>query len=173
MTMKQLRVKYLVLIIAQMLLWNFCNFTPLLVLTFMPVMVLFLPVRRSTPAAMATAFAIGFAVDFLTGTPLGLSSLALVPVALVRRPLMGAVFGPELLERSEEMDFRRYGLGKMAFAALLATALFLIVFIIGDSAGTVPAGVSVAKGFISLLVDWGISLPVAGLLCPDPNSKWK
>lgn len=173
MTMKQLRIKYLVLALAQMVLWNFCNFTPLLVLTFMPVMVLFLPVRRSTPAAMVTAFVLGFAVDFLTGTPLGLSSIALVPVALVRRPLMSAVFGSELLERGEEMDFRRYGFGKMAFAALLATALFLVIFIIGDSAGTVPAGVSVAKGFISLLVDWGISLPIANLLCPDPNSKWK
>ena len=93
-------IKYLLLLSAQILLWNYFNFTPLLMVAILPVMILCLPLGCSVNTTLLIAFASGFAADFLVAGPLGLTILALVPVAFLRRPILKLVFGGELLSRS-------------------------------------------------------------------------
>ena len=166
-------VKYLLLLAAQVLLWNFCNFTPLLVIALLPVMILGLPLKCSTPMSMLIAFVSGFAVDFLVGGPLGLSCLALVPVAFLRRIVLSAVFGSELFARGEEISTGRLGWSKMLLAAVLLNAVFLLIYIIADSAGTVPFWAMTVKFIASLALNSALALPVANLLCPDPEARWR
>ncbi len=166
-------VKYLLLLAAQILLWNYFNFTPLLMVAILPVMILCLPLRCSTIVTMLIAFASGFAADFLAASPIGLTVLSLVPVAFLRRPLLSLVFGGELLSRGEEVSSQRLGRNKMLIANTLATALFLLVYITADSAGTSPFWAMAVKFFASLTLSSAISLPLADLLCPDTETKWR
>ena len=161
-----LSVKYLLLLAAQVLVWNYFNFTPLLTVTILPVMILCLPLGCSVSMSLIIAFASGFAADFLT-------ILALVPVAFLRRPLLSMVFGSELLARGEEVSSRRLGRTKMLIAITLSTALFLLIYITADSAGTSPLWAMAVKFAASLALSSAISLPIADLLCPDTEARWK
>ncbi len=166
-------VKYLLLLAAQVLLWNFCNFSPLLIVALLPVMILGLPLKCGADLSMLIAFASGFAADFLSGAPLGLSCLALVPVAFLRRGVISAVFGSEIFARGEELSAGRLGRAKILLAAVLLNAVFLLIYIIADSAGTCPLWAMTVKFFASLILNSALALPIAGLLCPDPEARWK
>lgn len=168
-----LSVKYLLLLAAQVLVWNYFNFTPLLTVTILPVMILCLPLGCSVSMSLIIAFASGFAADFLVAGPTGLTILALVPVAFLRRPLLSMVFGSELLSRGEEVSSRRLGRTKMLIAITLSTALFLLIYITADSAGTSPLWVMAMKFAASLALSSAISLPIADLLCPDTEARWR
>ena len=166
-------VKYLLLLIAQILLWNYFNFTQFLTFAILPAMILCLPVRRGTVSAMLIAFATGFAADFLAGGLLGLTSLALVPVGLLRRPIIWLVFGSELQARGEDISFQRQGSSKMMLATAMVTAVFLLVYIVADSAGTRPLWVDAVKFAASLAVSTLISTYIAWILCSENSQKWK
>ena len=166
-------IKYLLLLSAQILLWNYFNFTPLLMVAILPVMILCLPLGYSVGVTLLTAFASGFAADFLAAGPIGLTILALVPVAYLRRPLFSLVFGGELLSRSEDVSSKRMGSAKMLMVNTLATALFLLIYITVDSAGTSPFWAMAVKFVSSLVLSTAISLPITNLLCPDSETKWR
>ena len=85
MRINGLTVKYIILVIAQILLWNFCNFTQFLMVVYLPALILFLPIRQSVFKTMMVAFLTGVVVDFFSVSPIGRTSLALVPVALSRQ----------------------------------------------------------------------------------------
>lgn len=166
-------VKYLLLLIVQILLWNYFNFTQFLTFAILPAMILCLPVRRGTVSAMLIAFATGFAADFLAGGLLGLTSLALVPVALLRLPIVQLTFGSELRARGEDISFQRQGSRKMMLATFMATAVFLLVFITAESAGTRPVWVDLVKFAASLAASTLLSTYIAWLLCSESGQKWK
>ena len=160
-------IQYLLLVVAQILLTNYFHLTPYIMLTILPVIVLCIPTRVSTTVCLFIAFATGLVVDLFAEGTLGLNTLALTPVALVRRPLCNAIFGPELKARSEEYSFKKYGPMKVIFAIFNVQALFLIVFILADCAFSRPIlfclemfGASLAAGIL-------LSIPVADLLTPD------
>ena len=94
--MKATTLKYILLFLAQAALWNYANFSQYLLIVFLPAMLLCLPIGRSPVHTMAVAFVTGLLMDFLVTGQLGLTSLALVPVALLRRPVIRLVFGAEL-----------------------------------------------------------------------------
>ena len=157
-------LKYLILVAAQVLLWNFCTFTQFLMIVYLPAMILFLPVKQNSALSMLIAFVTGLAVDFFAGSPLGLSSLALVPVAFLRKYIIILIFGSELYSRNENLSVGRQGWEKIFFAIILSTALFLAVYIIADSAGTRPEWIDLVKGTVSLLVSTPLSLYIAAHL---------
>ncbi len=158
---------YLILLIAQLLLSTYALFSPYVMVTLLPVMVLCIPIRVGTVPAMLIAFASGLSVDLLSEGLLGLNALALVPVALARNTLIRLIFGGELFAREEDFSIRRSGLGKVAVAILLSTALFLAVYIWADGAGTRPFLFNTLRLAASLAVSTGLSLLVVDLLAPD------
>ena len=166
-------LKYLLLLVAQILVWNYFNFTQFLTTAILPAMILCLPVRKGTVFSMLAAFATGLAADFLAGGLLGLTSLALVPVALLRLPVIQLVFGSELRARGEDISFQRQGGRKMTLAVLLETAVFLLVFIVAESAGTRPLWVDLVKFAASLAASTLISTYIAWILCSGDGQKWR
>ncbi len=173
MRVNGLTLKYLLLLIAQVLLWNFCNFTQFLMVVYLPALVLFLPVRQSTPVTMLIAFLSGIAVDFFSVSPLGLTSLALVPVAASRQYVIRLVFGNEVYSRGESLSANRQGWGKVVFSIFIVTLLFLVVYIFVDSAGVRPFWIDFLKCVISLIVAIPLSLYVVETLSSEESSRWR
>jgi len=158
---------YLILLVAQLLLSTYANFTPYVMLTLLPVMVLCIPIRVNPILAMLIAFASGLSIDLLSEGLLGLNALALVPVAYARNPIIRLIFGGELFARQEDFSVRRSGFWKVAVAIFLSTALFLAVYVWVDGAGTRPMLFNAIRFGASLAASTALSLLVVDLLAPD------
>lgn len=160
-------LKFIILLVAQVLIWNFCNFSQYAMLTFLPVIILLLPTKQETLISMLIAFAAGFLVDFLADGMLGLTSLALVPVAFLRKGIIRLVFGSELLSREENISLRKHGASHIIVSTLLCTAIFLAVYIWADGAGMRPLWFNLVKFGASLLLSSIVSVFLAIVLFPD------
>lgn len=158
---------YVLLVIAQMLLCNYFHFTPYLMLTILPVMVFCIPTRVSTFWTLVIAFVTGLAVDYFAEGIIGLNAASLLPVAILRRPLIEAIFGPEPFEQEENITAKKYGLTKVTLAILIITTLFLLIYNIADCAGTRPFIFILAKVCLSLLASYILSLLAVNLLSYD------
>ena len=158
---------YLFLLVAQLLLSTYANFSPYVIVTLLPVMVLCMPIRVITYASLVIAFATGLTVDFLSEGLLGLNALALVPVAFARNAIIRLFFGEELFAREEDFSIHRSGFGKVAMAVVLSVAIFLVVYIWADGAGTRQFAFNAIRFAASLAVSSGLSLLVVNLLAPD------
>lgn len=167
MTKYGIRLSYLLVLVAQILLAVFFNFSQFVIMVFLPVMIMCLSTRRSTVYSMVVAFVLGFAVDFFSSGMLGLASVALVPVGAVRRMVIGLVFGSEIFERGEELSFSRLGVHKFVLCVFMLTALYLLVYIWVDGAGTRELWFNAVKFLLSLLASGTVSVFVARILLSD------
>lgn len=158
---------YIILLVAQLLLSTYANFTPYVMVTMLPVMVLCMSIRMGTVLAMVIAFATGLSVDLLSEGLLGLNALALVPVAFARNSIIRLIFGGELFAREEDFSIHRNGFWKVLVAIVLSTALFLAVYIWADGAGTRPLLFNAIRFGASLVASTLLSLLVVNLLAPD------
>ena len=158
---------YILLVVAQMILSNYFHFTPLAMLTILPTMILCIPTRVNTFWAMVIAFATGLAVDFFVEGTIGINALSLVPVAFVRKTLIGMIFGVEPFEQKENLTIKKYGFARISFAIIIVTALFLAIYILADCAGTRPLWFMGSKFGLSLLVSYLVSILLVNLLSYD------
>ncbi len=158
---------YLLLTVIQMLICNYFHLSAYLMLSILPVMVLCIPLRVGTVGAMVIAFATGAAVDLLAEGMLGINTLALVPVAYVRKEVIRLIFGGELFARKEDFSIRKNGFGKVALAIFLVQALFLAIYVWADSAGTRPFSFNALRFGVSLAAGWAVSLLIVDVLAPD------
>ena len=160
-------VAYFLLLVAQILLSNYFRFTPYVTLSILPIMVLCISTRIKTPWCMLIAFVSGLAVDWLSEGVLGLNALALVPVALVRHPIIRMVFGESLLTRREDFTVQSHGLAKVLLALLMAQAVFLAIYIWADNAGMRPFWFNFTRWAASLTAGTLLSLIAVTALAPD------
>ena len=158
---------YLLLVVVQILLCNYFHVTPYITLSILPIMILCLPLKISTVAAMIIAFVTGLSVDFLAEGLIGINALALVPVAYVRKSIIGFVFGEDLISRGEDFSIRKNGLGEVSMAILLVQSLFLLIYIIADGAGTRPFWFNAARFGASLAAGYLVALLLVDTLVPD------
>lgn len=160
---------YVLLVIVQLLLTHFLRVSPYFTLCLLPMLVLCIPIRVNTVGAMLIAFVTGLIVDLISEGVLGLNTLALVPVGLLRDSIIRLIFGTEVFARKEDFSARRNGLGKVALAALIAEALFFILFIWVDAAGTRPFGFNLLRLVCSLSGSMVLAMLASDLLAPDPR----
>ena len=158
---------YILLVVVQILLCNYFHVTPYITLSILPILILCLPLKISTVAAMIIAFVTGLSVDFLAEGLIGINALALVPVAYVRKSLIGFVFGEDLISRGEDFSIRKNGLGEVSMAILLVQSLFLIIYIAADGAGTRPFWFNAARFGASLAAGYLVALLLVDTLVPD------
>lgn len=167
--MNNFLVKYIILLVAQILLSNYLSLTQFLWPVLLPAMILYLPIRIRTMTAMFIAFISGIAVDFFTTSMIGITSLALVPVALFRIPMIQLVFGIELRVRTEEISFHRQGIQKILLANALACGLFLTIYVFVESAGARALWIDTLKFLISLSAGLMLSTLASWILRGDEN----
>ena len=171
--MRYSALKYGVLFLAQAALWNYFNFSQFLTIVFLPAMIFCLPVSYGTVRTMVVAFLTGLALDFIVTGQLGLTSFALVPVALLRRPVIRFNFGAEIFARGEELSFRRQGWQKFVPSLFLLTAVFLLLYIWVDNAGMHPFWFCAVKFAASLAASGSVSVWIAFLMLEETGERWK
>ena len=145
-------IAYVLLFIAQLLLCNYFVFTPWMLATLLPAMILCLPLEIGIAGAMLIAFATGLGVDWLAEGVIGINALALVPVAFARKWIISVVFGPDLLTRKKVFSIRRNGLTAVLMALSIGLALFLVIYVWADAAGTRSFGFNAARVGASYVV---------------------
>ena len=108
-------------------------------------------------------------VDWLSEGVLGLNAFALVPVALLRNPVIHLVYGEGLFTRKEDFTVKGHGFAKVIMAILMVQALFLALYIWADGAGLRPLRFSLARFFASLPAGLVVSLLTLNVLAADPH----
>lgn len=158
---------YFLMVLGQMVLCNFADFSPFVMLTMLPAMVICVPLSVSTPACMLLAFATGLSVDWLSEGIIGINAASLVPVALMRKPLIRFFLGEDIITRSDSFSFRKNGLSKISFILIISTLIFLSIYVFLDGAGTRPAWFNLTRTGASLACDLILALIVTGILTTD------
>ncbi len=163
----QFWIAFALLLVAQLLLSNYLYVTPFVYLSILPVMVVTISIGIGTIPTMLIACVSGLLVDWLSDGVLGLNALAIIPVAFSRDGIISLVFGRELFARGEDFTVSRSGFAKVSIAILLAQALFLVVYIWADGAGTRPLWFSAARFGASLAAGYVASILCLGALAYD------
>lgn len=158
---------YFLLVICQVILCNYCHLGAYIMLSILPAMVLCIPLSISTIGCMLIAFFSGLAADFFAEGVIGLNAAALVPVALMRKPVIRFFLGEDLISREDSFSFRKNGIVKISMALIVSLLIFLALYIILDGAGTRPTWFGFARCGVSLLCNLPLALIIVNLLAPD------
>lgn len=160
-------IYYFLLLIAQVIICGNFQISPYLVLSFLPAIIICIPLSVNTIGCMLIAFASGLAVDWLSEGLIGINAAAAVPVAFARKFMIRVFLGEDLISRNDSFSFRKNGAAKITTMMMLGITLFLSVYIILDGAGTRPLWFNFARFGISLSASLPLSLAVTGLLTPE------
>ena len=166
-TNQNFTVTYILLAVAQVVICNYFKVSPYVYVTILPAMILALPLKIGTIGSMAVAFVTGLGVDFLAEGIIGLNALALVPVALVRLPLLQMVMGDEDSGKENPFGARSASFGRILLAVTIAYAIFTAVYVIADGAGVRPFWFNAARFGASLICDSLLALLVIHVLTPN------
>lgn len=157
---------FFLLLVAQILVSNFLNFSQYLFINILPALILCVPIRIKTHWLLIIAFITAFLADFFAGGMLGLTGVALLPVAFLRNGIIRLVFGDEVFSRQEDLSMARQGTLKASLAILLMLTVFLVIYIWVDAAGTRTFWFLTLKFFLSLIASYLVSLLVTETLNP-------
>ena len=158
---------FFLMVLGQMILCNFAGFSPYIMLTMLPAMIVCVPLSISTPICLALAFATGLSVDWLSEGLIGINAASLVPVALMRKPLIRFFLGEDLITRNDSFSFRKNGIGKISLVIITSLLIFLGIYIFLDGAGTRPAWFNLTRLGVSLLCNYVLALIVTNILTVD------
>ena len=160
-------IAYILLVIVQMVICNYFQFSPYLVISILPAMVLCIPLTISTNLCMLTALITGLSVDWLAEGLIGINASALIPVAYARKTLIRVFLGEDLISRKDTVSFRKNGIGKILMALLISYALFFAVYIFLDGAGVRPFMFNLIRFVLSMLCSLIPGLLVTGSLTKE------
>lgn len=160
-------ILFFLLVLVQIVICNYLQLTPYFIPTILPAMILCLPLSIGTIGTMLIALASGLSVDWLSEGVLGLNTAAILPVAFMKRGIIRLFLGEDILARNDSFTLRKNGVVKISALTLLSAAIFLIIYIYLDGAGTRPFWFNAARFMTSLVVNWTLSLAIVQLLMPD------
>lgn len=160
-------ILFILLVIAQMIICNYFQMTPYIVLSILPAMILCIPLTVSTNVCMLIAFASGLTVDWLAEGLIGINAASLVPVAMARKTIIRIFLGEDLIARRDSFTFKKNGIGKISIALFASLAIFFAIYIILDGAGTRPYSFNLIRFTASVTASLALSLVVSAVLIPD------
>lgn len=158
---------YIMMLICQVLISNYFQLTPYIMLTMLPAMVLCIPLTVNTISCMIIAFFSGLAVDWLSEGLLGLNAASLVPVALMRKGIIRIFLGEDIISRSDSFSFKKNGFIKISVSLISCMVIFLAFYIILDGAGTRTHVFNLIRFASSLICGYILSALVTNVLSPD------
>ena len=166
MTDRRYILFYVILTVVQIVFNNYFGLSRYVLISVLPVLVLMLPARLGRIVAMLVAFATGLVVDFFSTGMLGITSLALVPVALVGRPITSAAVARQGAIR-EDITFKRLGIVGISYSVALVCAIFFFIYIWADAAGTVGFWPSALRFLLSVLASTLVGVLIARQIRPE------
>ena len=124
----------------------------LMTVSIFPMLILYMPGNIGREKSLVLTFGISLAVDFFSDGMLGLSAIALLPIALLRLDILKLVSGEEIFINKRDIPaIHQKGL-TMFTSIALATALYFLVFVWVDAAGMRPFGFNVLRWLVSTVV---------------------
>ena len=160
-------ILYTLLVVGQIIMCNYCQLGPYVMLSMLPAMVLCIPPGINTIVCMLIAFASGLATDWLSEGLLGLNAAAILPVALMRNGIIKIFMGEDLIIRGDRFSYRKNGFAKISAAHSLCLITFLAIYIFLDGAGTRPLWFCLTKGGVSFVCNFLLAIMVTNILAPD------
>lgn len=160
-------ILYFLMVIGQMIICNYFQFTPYVVLSMLPAMILCMPLTVGTPMCLLIAFASGLSVDWLAEGLIGINAASLVPVALARKTIIRVFLGEDLIARSDSFTFKKNGIEKISVAQIVALSIFFGIYVILDGAGTQTTSFNLIRFGSSVAASFLLSLIVTQVLTPD------
>ena len=157
-------ILYLLLAIAQIIICNYCTFTPYVTLTLLPALVMCIPTGIRTIPGMLIAGLTGLSIDFLSEGLIGLNTAAILPIAFLRKGMIGIFLGKDLIIREDQFSIRKNGAGKVSLVMFLATTLFMALYIILDGAGTRSVVFNLLRYACSIVPNMLLCLLVTNIL---------
>ncbi|MBQ8499351.1 MAG: hypothetical protein IJ495_01505 [Bacteroidales bacterium] len=164
MKIRNFRTLYILLLVCQIILCNYSCLGPYVMLSILPAMVACIPLSTGTPLCMFIAFASGLAIDWLSEGLIGLNAAAILPAALLRKPVISMFIGEDLIVRKENFSIRKNGFSKVFFTILAATAIFTGIYVFLDGAGARPFWFSLTRFAASLACNLTLGLVIVNVL---------
>lgn len=164
---------YLLGLVAQCLLGVHTYFTPYMLLSILPGLLMCLPLERGTVSGIFIAFLSGLVVDFFTDGMLGLSSCALMPVALMRLSLYRLFGGEELFTRADGSPTAHLSPGVSFLCILIASFVFFAIYVWADGAGMRPIQFNALRVVCSAFGSAALSTILARFIFVEKDQRWK
>lgn len=143
-----------------MIIYNFIYLGPYIFISLLPILILILPIKRTNIHSMLDAFIVGIVVDLLADGVIGLNTIALIPIGAIRRILISAIFGQDVINREDNLSIRKQGLLKLSLVITLLQLTFITIYVIGDSSGTRPLNFILIRIICSTITSSILSLPI-------------
>ena len=148
------------LIICQILLSEYVNIWPLLYIAIFPQFIILLPPSINKMAHLLIAFVLGLAIDIFADGVLGLNAAALVAMAYMRPSLLKITLSKTNLDNTDNQPLlpRTIEIQKLAMLDACMLAVFFLVYILLDSAGSFPFWYTILKIAVCVIANGIISL---------------
>lgn len=166
-------LRYVILVICQILLSALCSLSQYVVICILPVLVFSIPMRFNTHFALLAAFVTGLLADFFTTGIPGLTIVPLLFVAILRRPLYQLVFGESSFQRQGGLNIARQGALRTFIVISVPLAVYLIVFLIVDGAGMRSFWFNALKFIISGVVSYFACYVAINVLLSETRNRWR
>lgn len=140
---------FIAICVVQLLLDAYLHASPYVYICILPMAILSLPPRYGNILSLILAFAAGFVVDFMSTGILGLSSCALLPLALLRSLIFRLVVGDEAVAREDAVPLSRLSTRNTFLVYLCGAAVFSLIFVFVDAAGTRPLWFNLLRSVFS------------------------
>lgn len=172
MNSERFLLRYLLLLLCQILLSALCNLSQYAVIAILPVLIIAIPMKFNSHFTMVVAFLTGLLVDFFaTGVP-GLTVVPLLVIAAMRRPFCQLVFGEASFMRQGGFNVARQGAARTLLVIAVPLALYLAVFLMVDGAGMRSFWFNVLKFFISGIVSYPACYVALNVLLSENRQRW-
>lgn len=154
-----IHIKYLtlgiLLTICQILLSEYVNIWPVLYIAIFPQFIILLPPSTNRSLHMAIAFVLGMAIDIFADGVLGLNAAALTAMAYFRPMAMKLVFSRAGLENmgNEPLLPKNADILKLLLLDALMLLIFFTVYVVLDSAGTLPLWYAALKVTLCIAIN--------------------
>ena len=163
---RRFSVVYCIMLLIQLILAKYCQMWHLVYICIRPAMILCQPTSRPTPLVLFIAFLSGLAVDLLADGVIGLNAAALLPVALLQKPLISLLIDEDVVQRHYHFSFFRHGYIRIGGTLLLVIFLFMLTYALLDNAGERNFGFVMLKTFLSSVVSLIFCIAATAVLSP-------
>lgn len=160
---------FALLLVLQLALTKYCQIGSYICISLLPVMVLCLPTGNHSWMNMLIAMGCGLLVDALADGQWGMNAAALIPVAVMQKPLIRIFIGDEIVERHYSFSFWSNGVVKIGGAMLAELILFMGIYVLLDCAGCRSGAFMFFRTLSSVAVSFVFGLLVVNILCPRPS----
>lgn len=159
-------ISFVIMLLIQLVLVKYCQIGHFVFISILPAMILCQPTSRPTPLVMLLAFLTGMAVDLIADGVVGLNAAALVPLALIQKPLIRVLIDADVVDRHYSFSYFHHGYLSIGAALLVMTIVYMLLYTVLDNAGVRSFGFIFMRFLVSTIVSLVFCMAATAVLSP-------